>query len=298
METLRNLLSGGGKDLVPVIVTGLKDWKYPRIWKKEKESWHLLSHARNTEHDGYQVFCDDEGSFGAVFLVAADDQVQELKVSAGKVVHEGAKILVEVSIGPEDEGNLPSLLLGDPEADARLTFSYPEANQSAGLKWRSSEGQSLFYESDEGNWSQGGRVSPNQEDMDMEYWWRNEEEGLVPDPPVFRIGLAGTMFEDPLGERTWILSDEGWVKADTSQGEDASGPGIIAVQSEDGEEILCLVWPGAKGAFASGGEEIGVIIKPISFPLKRRYLLRGKVYLMEGDLEILRDRISKEVNIY
>ena len=27
----------GGKDLLPVVVAGLTDWKYPRIWRKEKE---------------------------------------------------------------------------------------------------------------------------------------------------------------------------------------------------------------------------------------------------------------------
>ncbi len=74
----------GGKDLLPVVVTGLTDWKYPRIWRKEKDRWRLLSHARNTDHDGYQVFSEANGTFGAVFLVGSDENEQTLRVSVGR----------------------------------------------------------------------------------------------------------------------------------------------------------------------------------------------------------------------
>ncbi len=283
----------GGKDLLPVIVTGLTDWKYPRIWKKEKGNWRHLSHARNNAHDGYQVFCDDEGTYGAVFLVSSDEKEQQLKVTAGKAVGEEEKITVEVSAESAAGGTLPALLLGD--KDEGLVFSYPLATQASGLKWKPSEGASLFYESDEGNWNQGGRVTPNQEDIDLEYWWRNHEVGHAPEAPVFSINLEGTGFEDPDGKRTWVLTGDGWAHADMSAGNASTG--VIAVQSAGMDKVLCLAWPGAEGAFADGGKEIGISIEPISFPLRKRYLLKGKVYIMEGDLDILRDRISKETGI-
>ena len=38
----------GGKSLLPVVVTGLTDWKHPRIWRKEKDRWRLLLALRDT----------------------------------------------------------------------------------------------------------------------------------------------------------------------------------------------------------------------------------------------------------
>ena len=71
----------------------------------------------------------------------------------------------------------------------------------------------------------------------------------------------------------------------------------MAVQSADGQQILCMALQGAAGVSAGNGMKIGVSINPIKFPTSRRYLIRGKIYLMNNDLEVLRDRISKECNI-
>ena len=86
-------------------------------------------------------------------------------------------------------------------------------------------------------------------------------------------------------------------KADLSGQVIPEGIGVVAVQSADGQQILCLALQGATGVSAGNGMKIGVSIKPIEFSTWRRYLIRGKIYLMDNDLEVLRDRISKECNI-
>ncbi len=59
-----------------------------------------------------------------------------------------------------------------------------------------------------------------------------------------------------------------------------------------------MAWPKASGVVAKGGLQIGVTLEPITFGLDRRYHVRGKVYLLQGDLESLSDRIRKETAVF
>ncbi len=285
----------GGSDLIPVIVTGLSDWRHPRIWRKEKDRWRLLAHARNTDHDGYQVFCDEENTFGAVFLVGSDATEQTLKVSVGEVVGQGDKISAEMDAS--DVGMVPpAVALLGPKAADRLRLIYPRVDSSKGsiVKWKSSEGGSLWFKAAEGSRTSGGRVTPNQEDVDLEYWWQNDAKGAS---PRFMLDLKGTSFEDPKGERTRVLTAEGWRKIDATKGR-VAGTGVVAVTSTDGKQILCMAWPKASGVVAGTDLKIGVTLQPARFPANRRYHIRGKIYLLDSDLEILKDRIGKEMSIF
>lgn len=292
----------GGKDLLPVLVSGLTTWEYPRIWKMEKDRWRLLSHARNNEHDGYQVFCDEEGTFGAVFLVHGDAREQRLRVTAGKAAPLKGKIQLSVASTGSAPGELSGISIALPGDEAKLSLSCPGRHDNtapareSSAAWQTSEGESLWFGIDEGDWERGGRISPNEEDMDLEYWWQNNREGIVHEAPVFSIDLTGTGFEDPGCMRTWMLKHSGWQKAGGhSHGTDA-GAGVIAVQSEDGKMILAMAIHHASHVINEGGTMVGVALEPVSFPLSRRYHVRGKVYLLDGDLDIVEDRIRKEMN--
>ncbi len=276
----------GGKVLLPVIVTGLTDWRNPRIWKKEGNDWRLLSHARNTAHDGYQVFAEEDGTFGAVFLVYSDETEQTLKVSAGVSVEEEPQIALKFL----ESGVAFSGIDG-------LKLVYPETESGKSLNWISSEGNSLWFESREEMWSRGGRVSPNQEDLDLEYWWQNNREDMTHLPPEFKLELEGTPFVDPEGERTWLLKDGEWIKAPGSMVLDQAGKTAVAVASETGDEILCMAWPKAHGVTFESGSSIGISLEPVDFSLRHRYHIRGKLYLLQADLDVLKDRINKEITV-
>lgn len=287
----------GGRDLVPVIVTGLTDWQYPRIWRKEKGRWRLLSHARNSEHDGYQVFCDEDGTFGTVFLVGSSTAEQTLKVSVGIPIGDAKKIGLEVATSLPDRESLPSIDLFNPKDHGRIELSFPRSDpnsRASSVTWKSSEGGSLWFESNEDHGRRGGRLSPNQDDVDLEYWWQNEDGPIESRAREFRLGLRGTAFADPRLERTWILTTDGWQKAEAGA---MPSTGVIAVQSADRERTLCMAWPKADRALAAGGEEIAITLKSIRTPRGRRVHFRGKLYWVEGDLEVLRQRIQWETTI-
>lgn len=279
----------GGKNLLPVVITGLSDWRFPRIWKKEGKHWNLLSHARNSEFDGYQVFSEDGGTFGAVFLVYSDETEQTLKVSVGKPVQEGEQLELLEKEGKSKAAYL-AFRSSIQSVEVGLSFPKPEKPQ-----WKESEGSSLWFESNEGDWKRGGRISPNQEDLDLEYWWQNRTEGLLHESPEFLMHVEGTSFSDLEGQRTWVLTSKGWEKVKQGSLPNFSGRGAIAVESSNGEGILCMAWPRSAGFLLDPGISVGLSLEPVSFALHKRYHTRGKVYLHSGDLNSLQDKIQKEL---
>lgn len=280
----------GGKDLVPVIVGGLTTWRFPRVWKQEGDQWRLLSHARNTAHDGYQVFAEEGGTFGAVFLVHSNERAQRLRVTAGNPVTLNPKITL--SQGAAESSHLPRISLGSGFETDLVTLGFPESQGTSGqtVTWQASEGQSLWFHASEPDWERGGRISPNEEDMDLEYWWQNRKSESLHPEPAFFMETAGSEFEDPDGRRTWALTAQGWK---TVQGF-CEGADAIAVQSSCTGRVLAMAWNHARGVFA--GPTPGVTLEAISI-LNKRIHRRGKVYLMDADLDVLKDRIRKELNI-
>ena len=278
----------GGRDLVPVIIKGLTSWQFARLWKKEAGQWRLLSHARNTAFDGYQVFSEEGGTFGAVFLVHSNEQTQSLRVTVDQPVASGPKMAL--SVASVSTSRVPGISFVSGGDGDLLTLGYPE-NEGHGkqpVTWQHSEGQSLWFQSNEPDWQRGGRVSPNEEDVDLEYWWQNREPGNLHPEPRFTIDTTGTEFEDTEGHRTWALTQDGWKKAEAYHGRAFA----IAVQSVRGDRILAMAWNNAKNVTAK--PKPGMILK--STPIRnKRIHVRGKIYLVEADLDVLEDRIRKEM---
>lgn len=284
----------GGKDLIPVLVKGFTTWEGLRLWKKENKQWRLLSHARNTIHDGYQVFCEEDGSFGAVFLVHSNEQKQQLRASAGELValkpkislavpSPGALASPEPSISVLAQGD--KLILRFPGAHARDRSVFKQS-----VVWKESEGSSLWFETNELGFKRGARISPNQDDLDLEYWWQNQSAGTLHPEPVFTLDARGEDFADPAGDRSWVLTTQGWVRAQVYCG----GACAVAVQSLDGKKVLAMAWNSATGA--SAGTQPSVTLKPVAAFGKRCHV-RGKIYLMESGLDVIEDRIKKEMTV-
>jgi len=285
----------GGKDLIPVVIVGLTTWKHPRIWKKVNDNWRLLPHSFNTDHDGYQVFCDEEGTFGAVFLVHGDKNEQAFRVTAGRAVPMPEKIRLSEEKGWET--SIPGISFTSPEGTGTITLHYPGAHSldanAADRKanWKESEGQSLWMEISENGWDRGGRVSPNEDNLDLEYWWRHQEAGIKHLGPVFTLDVAGTGFRDADCERTWVLTSGGWQRAS----DQPEGARAVAVRSENGKHLLAMAWNNISNVSLSEGP--GIILEPVESILNRRYHVRGKIYLVDENIEVLGDRINREMNI-
>ncbi len=230
-----------------------------------------------------------------MFLVASDENEQTLKVSAGNPVEEEEKISLEVL----PQNGFSAVALRHPSMDEKLSLIFPQVStlnsgeKPDNMHWKTSEGESLWFEADEGDWQRGGRITPNEDNLDMEYWWENEKEGIAHTPPEFLIDIKNSEFEDLDHNRTWILTTNGWRQA--NERNDLRNTGAFAVVSKQEDKILCMVWNNPKKVVTPKNGKTGLALQPVEFPIDKRYHVRGKLYLIENDLEILKDRIMKEI---
>ena len=61
----------GGMNTIPIIITGAKNYASLRLYSMDGEK-NMIDLSQPGEKDGYQVFVDDDGTFGWVFLVNTD----------------------------------------------------------------------------------------------------------------------------------------------------------------------------------------------------------------------------------
>jgi len=276
----------GGENLIPVIITGLTDYRYPRIYVQEGDSWRPLSHSRNSDMDGYQVFCDEGGTFGSVFLVPASLQTQKLKVTSG--IEPKTQDKQMLTIVQDQTGQSNAVQIGcDNKVVLRLPAStLPVAvNEShKDFKWNQSEGQSLWFTQYFTDWRRGGRLSPNEDDIDLEYWWDNLHAGNIHSDPEFMLNVAGSSFD---GQPVWALVQNEWIPlASSLKGEVQA----VAVQSAQKDQTLALAFLHTSGA-CKQGEGFGLQLRALDIPLHKRYHIRGKVYLLDSDMNVLKQRI-------
>ncbi len=335
----------GGRDLIPVRISGFTDYRYPRIFLEDSSGWRQLSHAREGELDGVEVYSEPGSTFGAVFLVASDDAPQRLRVTAGEAVDTSDRIVVtgqDKSVNPMQH----VALIQAPWMDAPIRLRYPETVHTNTLEfidheidgadlatdptelagaWRQDDDAgTLWFEWDVNSATIGGRLSPNEYDVDLEFWVGNRTNNPIPVGLQFCTMLGGTLFDDPDLERTWIHTGGEWVAmADTDRGEgratlthypvegnpvpqvpvdiwgvssDVSALDAVAVTSEDGNYVFAIAWPQARSILSNA--EIPCVhadpILPMCEPGKRVHQ-RGKVYLFEGNLDDLTHRVNREI---
>ncbi len=339
------LIVQGGRDLIPVLVTGLSDYRWPRLFQQDSTGWRHLSHAREGALDGVEVFSEPGGTFGAVFLVHSDDTPQRLRITAGRPVEVADRITVtgqDRSVDPIQN----VALIQAPWMDTPIRLRFPETVHTDTLEfidhaiegveaatdptslageWRQDdEAGTLWFEWSVENATIGGRLSPNEYDVDLEFWLGNQTDRTVPVAAQFCPILSGTMFEDRGLERTWIYSGGEWVAmADTDRGEgretlthypveggpelrlpgsiwgessDVSELDAVAITSEDGNYVFAMAWPSAR-SILSNAEIPCVHADPVlpDCPPGQRVHRRGKLYLFEGSLDDLTTRVNREI---
>ncbi len=334
----------GGRSDVAVLVTGLTEYRWPRIWREESTGWVPVLQARNGDLDGVEVFTARDGSLGAAFIVATDGTPQHLKVRVGEPVTPRERI----KVWPAPRDNNPrrhAALIRAPWMDTPISLRYPETVNTDALDfidhvredmpprdhpealakvWTEGAGGTLAFAWTVAGREIGGRLSPNEDSVDLQFWVDNRAGASCNVGVQFCPVLAGTLFEDRTLDRTWIHVKGAWVNmADTGRGdgdprfchyEVEGGPDlgrlpapwgvgdveadadVVAVTSEDGKYLFAIAWP--RAASIVSNTQLPCVHTDPMFPRAtagRRVYLRGKVYLMEGTLDDLYKRVQREV---
>ncbi|MDH5603999.1 MAG: hypothetical protein OEY51_08665, partial [Cyclobacteriaceae bacterium] len=275
----------GGKGLLPVVVSGLTEWKNPAIFIKENDTWQPVSHHRNTKYDGNQVFSEGGGTFGAVFLVHSNEEKISLKVTGGIPLPDMKKLVLSVA---DHNPTTVSFKSANNNIEGLLKFPGHEPRQP--FSWQNSEANSLWFEQKEEGWIRGGRITPNEEDIDIEYWWQNKDEDMNMPDQEFTLDVSGSKYFD--GEQPYILRAGGWEKL---TGSASHSEAAIAWVSADKKFITAMAWTNAEIAFTDENNRGSIRLTSKAFPADKRFFVRGKVYHFEGNLEQLAGRIRREM---
>ncbi len=279
----------GGKNLIPVIVEGFTKWRNPHIYVNEDGKWRELYHHRNTDYDGHQVFCDQYGTFGSVFLVPSGLSEQKIKVTIGnkeKVVPKIAldinKDLNQVTISKNAQFvklDLPSKTFIDTAAEATE------------MVWNKSEGESIWFTEQMSRWKRGGRLTPNEDNVDLEYWWQNDESGMRHTSPKFVFDLSDL---NPENAAFLILEDGHWKELiDDIDSNDCINVQAVALSMENGLKYV-LSFKNAIGAFKTN-DKLGLKLKPVDAEPHQRYHVIGKIYIVDTPLHPLKNRIIMDL---
>ncbi len=266
----------GGKNLIPVVISGLTKWRTPRLFVQEDGQWRLVSHARNSTRDGYQTFCAEDGSFGTVFLLPSGDREQTLKFTLGKEAESDQKLSCEgddlkIAVAGENRVLLPSFSDG-----------------GASVTWTESRGPSWWFEQTFDWGLRGCRVTPNDNNVDMEYWWlsNTDQDPHWGTPILFEI-------DDEQGAECKVLTEQGW--QDLADGAQLSGP-VYAVATCNGASNPITVFALRSCTEVSRqGNQLSLLLAKVERPQNKRRHIRGRIYQSKASYETLRNRVLSDL---
>ena len=281
---------GGGRDLVPVMVTGLTDYRWPRIYRQENAGWRELSHSRMGPLDGVEVFAEPGGTFGAVFLVHSDDTPQTLRVTAGEPAGPLPRIRLHLSGNGAIEAKVPNL----PEP-FRITF--PREMRLGGRdgapaafapQWQESEGNSWWFEQQVEGHTAGGRITPNEDNLDLELWLGDQGKEAVDVSMPVRLELPEVAGAKPFN---YLSGGQGPLPHTSEGGE----PPILSLVTLGGlHRVVAVAWPDVDVSSAAPRELVAGPDLP-ACPPGRRVHAYGKLYVVEGGSQEVFGRFQKEV---
>ena len=286
---------------------------------------------------------DQDGRFVAALIVPSGGAPQRLKVEVGKADTPRQRIQVSAAPNPAGQERFHAALVQAPWMSAPIKFRFPETVHTDALDfidhviagaeprgnpvdlatiWSTDEAGTLGFQWDVQRRMIGGRLSPNEDDVDLEFWIDNRGAGTHVGVQFCAV-LEGTLFADPALTRTYLHSGGKWVKmADTDRGgQDPAlthypvlgGPDIqvpapwgkggviadadvVAVVSADGKYVFAVAWPQARSILSNA--HIPCIHADPLLPFGdagRRVYVRGKLYLLEGNLDDLYQRVERDI---
>ncbi|MGQ9730480.1 MAG: hypothetical protein ACUVX8_04330 [Candidatus Zipacnadales bacterium] len=227
----------GGANLIPVIIEGLPDYRRPRLETQTADGgWQPVSHE-TVGNDGYQVFVDDAGTFGCVFLVNADGREHTYRVS----VAQPTNIKVEPKFRPADAPLANLVYIQAPWMNQPINLRFPETIITAfGIHFidhvrpdmpgrtdisiledyhRGPDGSYWYDWTLSDNCRAGGIINPGVDEVTFEYSFYNGNDRPTWIDTQFCLRLWDDLLRDATGERTYIVSDGRWVRmADTDRG--------------------------------------------------------------------------------
>lgn len=227
--------------------------------------------------------------------MTSDENKRHLRFEIGEERSKGRKIALE-PIANTSKVSLKADFLTQPviiEFPKRLILD--GKNISVVPQWNVSAAGSIWFEQNIAGKSIGGRLTSNEQDVDMEFWVENRRDDTVTAQAIFRPELAETIFADKQLERSFILVDGEWKFLKGVEGSDAINAELVAVLSKAREYTFAIGWAEQEYILDEDAATVASAVDMPKCPTNRRSYIYGKMFLLEGTLEDLHRRFLREV---
>ena len=162
-------------------------------------------------------------------------------------------------------------------------------------QWKVSETESIWFEQNITGKSVGGKLTGNEQDVDMEFWVENRSDRQVTAQAIFKPELAGSIFGDKELERSFMMVDGKWKSLKDVEISDSINAELVAVLSKDRRSVFAIGWPGRKYMLNEADASAVSVVDMPKCPTNRRSYTYGKIFLIEGELTNLHRRFLREV---
>jgi hypothetical protein len=301
----------GGLNILPVIATGLKSFRYPALFEKIGDNWELVHLDHNSQLDGMQTFCDKDGNFGAVFLVRTNGEAHEFLIKSGDPYPECKRIEIQPNPSPGAE-----ISINNPLEKITVKLKIDNQKYPVPLKWNESSGKSFWYSSKVKDTVSGARVTGFEDMVAVQYWWQNgkaEKDDKTENDskndrmiraPKFELNFDANLFAGKF--KTFVYQDGQLVEClnikknttfKTSELSYGVQPGIIVLYHPVLDYCIALSFRNASSVYLNKNS-IGVNLLSQNCPVGRRKVMDGNVYLVKGNPASLQRKIEQELPVW
>lgn len=229
----------GGMDLVPVRITGLSDYKPPRLLRQEERGFVEVSAGSALPYEGVAILRENDGTYAATLLVASSAEPQTLRITPAEGPPAATRILVKPK-PPTDNPWQHAVLIQAPWMPTPITLRFPESFLSdtldfsdnpeglpprvdpAGLApiWSETPDGTVWFEWQFDNQKFGGRLVPFEDEVELYLWFENQREEDMTAAALICPQLTDTLFDDRTLAQSWVYTAGAWKRMnETHRGE-------------------------------------------------------------------------------
>ena len=289
----------GGLNVLPIIATGLKSYRYPALYEKIGDNWELIQMNHNNSFDGMQLFCDKDGKFGAVFLVRTNGEAREFRIKSNEPYTDYAKIEIQPK-----QSSVAEISINNPFEKLPVSLVIDNQIFAKPIQWSESEGKSFWYSNFAKDTISGARVTGFKDQVDVQYWWENNRNDNMTRFPKFELKTGVNLLSGKLkifvynnGQLAEYKDIKKATAFETTELSLGVKPGVIVLYNSELDYCMALSFKNASSVFIKKNS-IGVIMSKQNCPQNRRKVMEGNVYMLKGNPAGLQHIIEQQLPVW
>jgi hypothetical protein len=289
----------GGLNVIPVIARGFRNYQYPALYEKIGDKWEFIHLGQTGPFDGLQLFCDKDGTYGAVFLVRTNGQAREFRIKS----NESFPDIKKLSILPKTSARA-EVLINNPFEKLPVILKIDNQIFPGPVTWNESEGKSFWFTGSVKDTISGARVTGFEDHVTIQYWWENHKTDHMIRSPKFELEIGANLFGGKFksyyysnGRLTACVDLKKAITIETDELGLGLRPAVIVLYNTELNYCIALSFKNGSFLFVKKNS-FGVVMSPQNCPKIRRKVMEGNVYFMPGGPSELQRVIEQELPVW